>query len=405
MPRPKISDQAFIDNAQVTSARLVVVYFLHQSRNEWVNWDGDTLNVRRPVGSVTGSIDEAYKCAERSRSPGTVFGIQDSVGIELICDTGSLLLAEQFTDSPLDRWNALDFGRDLGSLKTVLSRLPERRFIRKACFVGSERIAFQGFTSTISLFKRSARAGGRQNGLGWSAKPYQPRLDDPTKIVALINASVTAAASTREDADGTDVTTARALSTGATPAAQPPAKETGAIPDEPQPEVQPREFVEVGASQPNESEVVSVQEAPLLELEKGATRSPLESTEREQLTSARIGQGLYRKRLEEIETCCRVTGLSELPHLRASHIKPWRACTDAEKLDGNNGLLLSPHVDHLFDQGYISFSDTGDLLVSTFLKPSVLALWKLAENANVGIFNPAQRSYLAYHRQNIFKRD
>jgi len=109
--------------------------------------------------------------------------------------------------------------------------------------------------------------------------------------------------------------------------------------------------------------------------------------------------------LEEIETCCRLTGLSELSHLRASHIKPWRASTDAEKLDGNNGLLLSPHVDHLFDQGYISFTDTGDLLVSTSLKPSVLALWKLTENANVGVFNPAQRSYLAYHRQNIFRWD
>jgi len=91
--------------------------------------------------------------------------------------------------------------------------------------------------------------------------------------------------------------------------------------------------------------------------------------------------------------------------LRASHIKPWRACTDAEKLDGNNGLLLSPHIDHLFDQGYISFTDTGDLLVSTFLKPSVLVFWKLANKVNVGAFNSAQRSYLAYHRQNIFRRD
>lgn len=121
MPREKNSNQAFIDTAQVTAARLVVVYFLHQSRNEWMNWNGDTHNVRRPVGSVTGAIDEAYTCAERNRAPGTVFGMQDSVGIELICDTGTLLLAEQFTDSPFEHLAALDFGGDLGSLKKATS--------------------------------------------------------------------------------------------------------------------------------------------------------------------------------------------------------------------------------------------------------------------------------------------
>lgn len=405
MPREKSSNQAFIDSARVTAARLVVVYFLHQSRNEWVNWNGDTHNVRRPVGSVTETIDEAYKCAEKNRAPGTVFGMQDSVGIELICDMGTLLLAEQFTDSPFDHWTALDFGGDLGSLKKVLRRLPERRFIGKTCFVGSDRPIFQEFAATTQLFKRSALAGGRQNGLGWSAKPYQPKLNNAAKIVALINASVPAADSVGEDAVGTAVTATRALGAGATPAARLFSKETGATPAGPLPKAQPRDALEVGDSQPSGSNVVSIPEAPVSALETPVLPPPstLESTAREQLTSARIGQELYRKRLEEVETCCRVTGLSELTHLRASHIKPWRACTNAEKLDGNNGLLLSPHVDHLFDQGYISFTETGDLLVSRSLKPSVLALWKLAEKVNVGIFNPAQRSYLAYHRQNIFR--
>lgn len=397
----------FVDTARVCAARLVVVHFLHQSRNERVNWHGDTHNVRRPVGSVTGAIDEAYKCAERSRAPGTVFGMQDSVGIELICDTGTLLLAEQFTDSPFDHWAALFSSGDLVSLEKVLRRLPEKRFIGKTCFVGSERPVFQELTATTQLFKRSAIAGGRQNGLGWSAKPYQPKLNDAAKIVALINAAVTAAASVREDAIGTAVAATRALGAGTTHAARLLANETGATPAEPQPKAQPHDVHEVGDSDPGESTVVSIPEVHVLVPETPVLTppSPLESTEREQLKSARIGQGLYRKRLEEIETCCRVTGLSELTHLRASHIKPWRVCSDGEKLDGNNGLLLSPHVDHLFDQGYISFTDTGDLLVSAFLKPSVMAAWKLTEKANVGIFNPAQRSYLAYHRQNIFRQD
>jgi hypothetical protein len=31
--------------------------------------------------------------------------------------------------------------------------------------------------------------------------------------------------------------------------------------------------------------------------------------------------------------------------LVASHIKPWRLSDNSERLDGNNSLLLSPHVD------------------------------------------------------------
>jgi hypothetical protein len=53
--------------------------------------------------------------------------------------------------------------------------------------------------------------------------------------------------------------------------------------------------------------------------------------------------------------------VNEPRHLKASHIKPWRDATDAERLDGSNGLLLSPHIDHLFDEGYITFSISQEL--------------------------------------------
>src|SRR3546814_3413344 len=48
--------------------------------------------------------------------------------------------------------------------------------------------------------------------------------------------------------------------------------------------------------------------------------------------------------------------------LRASHIKPWSKCASGdERVDGNNGLLLSPTADHLFDRGWITFEDDGAL--------------------------------------------
>ncbi|WP_311946969.1 HNH endonuclease [Halomonas piscis] len=88
-------------------------------------------------------------------------------------------------------------------------------------------------------------------------------------------------------------------------------------------------------------------------------RTDLSATEKEQLVLSRRGQGRFRRALEVIEPRCRITGLAEKRHLKASHIKPWRDSSNSERLDGNNGLLLTPHIDHLFDQGYISFSDNG----------------------------------------------
>lgn len=88
--------------------------------------------------------------------------------------------------------------------------------------------------------------------------------------------------------------------------------------------------------------------------------------------------------------------------MKASHIKPWRASTDFEKLDGNNGLLLSPHVDHLFDKGFISFEDDGRVLVSDRTAPEVLRRWGLDLSGLCGAFRSEQLPYLQFHREFVF---
>ena len=113
---------------------------------------------------------------------------------------------------------------------------------------------------------------------------------------------------------------------------------------------------------------------------------------------------MFRASLEKIESACRVTGLLDRRHLRACHIKPWSVSEDREKTDGANGLLLSPHVAHLFARGYISFSDQGDLLASRNLNPAILTAWSLRMPMKVGPFQPRQYVYLAYHRNRIFDR-
>ena len=123
-----------------------------------------------------------------------------------------------------------------------------------------------------------------------------------------------------------------------------------------------------------------------------------------QLVRARLGQGLFKSRVELVEKGCRVTKLQRPEHLIASHIKPWRDATDQEKLDGFNGLLLSPHVDHLFDRRYISFSNDGRILVSPMLSPRVLSQWSIDVDQNVGSFTREQSVYLDYHRDVLLRR-
>ena len=126
-------------------------------------------------------------------------------------------------------------------------------------------------------------------------------------------------------------------------------------------------------------------------------------TEKKQLVKARIGQGVFRLRLEKIEKHCRMTGVIDKILLVASHIKPWRYSNNIEKLDGNNGLLLSPHVDKLFDKGLISFSNSGDILCANKDIEAAMRTWGLDPAMNVGAFNKRQQKYLEYHRIKIYK--
>ena len=125
-------------------------------------------------------------------------------------------------------------------------------------------------------------------------------------------------------------------------------------------------------------------------------------TDKTQLVLARRGQGLFRARVEMIEPRCRLTGVSDRAHLRAGHIKPWRHSTNEERLDGNNGLLLAPHVDHLFDRGFISFESDGRVLVSPRLTPDLVQAWGLDPSKDAGSFSLEQASYLIHHRANCF---
>jgi hypothetical protein len=152
---------------------------------------------------------------------------------------------------------------------------------------------------------------------------------------------------------------------------------------------------------------------PTFQLDDVAERSielddSLTDTEKEQLVLARRGQGRFRAKLLERYGRCVMTGVADPALLVASHIKPWRVGKDAaERLDVDNGLLLSPHIDHLFDRGFITFSDAGNLIVSTIVSPQDIermGITRAMLERPCGPFSEQTKKYLQYHRDVVFVR-
>jgi hypothetical protein len=129
----------------------------------------------------------------------------------------------------------------------------------------------------------------------------------------------------------------------------------------------------------------------------------IDSTEKERLVKARLGQGLFKQRVMKIERACRITKVDNPEHLIGSHIKPWRESGNTERLDGENGLLLTPTIDHLFDRGFISFKNNGDLILSPVADKFSLTKMGVASEAgvNVGTFTLHQQQYLDFHRDMV----
>lgn len=89
--------------------------------------------------------------------------------------------------------------------------------------------------------------------------------------------------------------------------------------------------------------------------------------------------------------------------LVASHIKPWRACKPEEKLDISNGLLLCPNHDKLFDGGYITFSDMGNIIISSSLSDDDRTFTNARREMKIQV-DEKMKEYLSYHRENEYKR-
>jgi len=144
---------------------------------------------------------------------------------------------------------------------------------------------------------------------------------------------------------------------------------------------------------------IAIEELPMDKEEK--------ETIREAITKIRIGQSQFRVDLLRTErNSCIFTTINDAKLLIASHIKPWKDSSNIERLDINNGILLTPTFDKLFDKFLITFNDNGTIRWSlTRLNEETIGKLKLGYYENEDLIvdiNDSNKAYYDYHR-NIFE--
>ncbi|MED4052295.1 HNH endonuclease [Priestia megaterium] len=128
----------------------------------------------------------------------------------------------------------------------------------------------------------------------------------------------------------------------------------------------------------------------------------LEKTEKETIIKSRIGQSAFKKALLTIEKKCRLCGVRDERFLVASHIKPWSESNNQERLDVNNGLLLCPNHDALFDKRYISFDETGKIIIKKSLDETTKMFLNISDNMRINL-DERQQIYMKWHRETFLE--
>lgn len=123
-----------------------------------------------------------------------------------------------------------------------------------------------------------------------------------------------------------------------------------------------------------------------------------DTTERKGLVTSRVGQGWYRHAiLDRWDYKCAVTGSEMKNILIASHIVPWRDCDDKERLDVDNGILLSPVYDALFDKHLITFSKEGKIVLSDKIDRNQFKLLGITGEEKIDGLSKGNKKYLKRH--------
>lgn len=139
--------------------------------------------------------------------------------------------------------------------------------------------------------------------------------------------------------------------------------------------------------------------------DSSAEQKKKENQKDQDLNKAREGQGKYREQLLDQCRFCPITMVADERLLIASHIKPWAASTDTEKIDPYNGYMLSPLYDKLFDRGFITFTEKKHMILSEFISPYTWKQLKLEKDQFIKALpmDENRAEYLKFHHKYVFK--
>ncbi len=125
----------------------------------------------------------------------------------------------------------------------------------------------------------------------------------------------------------------------------------------------------------------------------------------QEVRKARDGQVKYREQLLEQCRFCPFTMIADERLLIASHIKPWAASNDKEKIDPYNGYMLSPLYDKLFDRGFITFTENRHVILSDFISSFTWKQINLKNDTFIKALPMDEKriEYLKFHHESVFK--
>lgn len=130
----------------------------------------------------------------------------------------------------------------------------------------------------------------------------------------------------------------------------------------------------------------------------------LDKTEKETVIKSRIGHSSFKKALLAIDKKCKICGMSDERFLIASHIKPWSKSNNKERLDINNGLLLCPNHDTLFDKRFITFDEKGKIMIKDAIDEKTKDLLNIDDTIQINL-NNQQQVYMSWHREQFLREE
>ncbi len=153
-------------------------------------------------------------------------------------------------------------------------------------------------------------------------------------------------------------------------------------------------------------------EVDLLTHDKVLLVAPTGPTETQATVKVRRGQQFFRQAvLTAYDVRCCISGINVPRLLIASHIKPWRNCSDGDRVSPRNGLCLSTLHDAAFDAGLITLDEKLSVVLSNRLRsffPQPALEQNFVPFAGQPIRLPEKLAepdgeFLRFHREEIFQ--